>query len=108
MREAPSLVLAARLLAEGAEIRAWDPIARPDIEGIEICATPLEAVEGADAAVVVTEWPELASLASPEVKDAMRTPVIVDGRNVIDPEAARALGFTYEGMGRPERVTIPR
>jgi UDPglucose 6-dehydrogenase len=108
MREAPSLVLAARLLAEGAEIRAWDPIARPDIEGIEICATPLAAVEGADAAVVVTEWPELASLASPEVKDAMRTPVIVDGRNVIDPEAARALGFTYEGMGRPERVTIPR
>jgi UDPglucose 6-dehydrogenase len=108
MREAPSLVLAARLLAEGAEIRAWDPIARPDIEGIEICATPLEAVEGADAAVVVTEWPELASLASAEIRDAMRTPVIVDGRNVIDPEAARALGFNYEGMGRPERVTIPR
>jgi UDPglucose 6-dehydrogenase len=106
MREAPSLVLAARLLAEGASVRAWDPIARPEIPGVEIFATPLEAIEGADAAVVVTEWPELASLASPEARDAMRTPVIIDGRNVIDPEAARALGFVYEGVGRPEPVRV--
>ncbi|HEU0304444.1 MAG TPA: UDP-glucose/GDP-mannose dehydrogenase family protein [Gaiellaceae bacterium] len=106
MREAPSLVLAARLAAEGAEVRAWDPIARPDAPGIEVCETPLEAVTGADAAVIVTEWPELAALASADVRDAMRTPVIVDGRNVLDPEAARALGFVYEGVGRPEPVRV--
>jgi UDPglucose 6-dehydrogenase len=106
MREAPSLVLAARLLAEGAEVRAWDPIARPEIAGVEVCESPLEAVTSADAAVIVTEWPELASLASAEVRDAMRTPVIVDGRNVLDPDAARELGFVYEGVGRPEPVKV--
>jgi UDPglucose 6-dehydrogenase len=101
MREAPSLVLAARLLAEGADVRGWDPVARPEIEGVELCSTPLDAVTGAEAAVIVTEWPELASLASLEVRDAMRTPLIVDGRNLLDPAAVRALGFTYEGIGRP-------
>ena len=106
MREAPSLVLAARLRAEGAEVRGWDPIARPDVPGLELCDTPLDAVSGADAAVIVTEWPELASLPSPEIRDAMRSPVIIDGRNVVDPEAARALGFVYEGIGRPEPITI--
>jgi UDPglucose 6-dehydrogenase len=106
MRDAPSLVLASRLEAEGAEVRAWDPIARPELSGLALCETPLEAVTGADAAVIVTEWPELASLASTEVRDAMRTPVIVDGRNVLDPEATRALGFVYEGIGRPEPVKV--
>ena len=106
MREAPSLVLAARLVAEGAEVRAWDPIARPEIAGVEVYETPLEAVTGADAAVIVTEWPELAALASAEVRDAMRTPVLIDGRNVLDPEAARELGFVYEGVGRPEPVKV--
>jgi UDPglucose 6-dehydrogenase len=106
MREAPSLVLAARLAAEGAEVRAWDPIAHPDLPGLTLCETPLEAVTGADAAVIVTEWPELASLASPEIRDAMRTPVIVDGRNLLDPDDARALGFVYEGVGRSEPVAV--
>ena len=106
MREAPSLVLAARLVAEGAEVRAWDPIARPEIAGVEVYETPLEAVTGADAAVIVTEWPELAALASAEVRDAMRTPVLIDGRNVLDPEATRELGFVYEGVGRPEPVKV--
>ena len=106
MREAPSLVLAARLLAEGAEVRAWDPVARAEIAGVEACETPAEAIAGADAAVIVTEWPELATLASPEVRDAMRTPLIVDGRNLLDPEAVRTLGFLYEGVGRPEPVRV--
>ncbi|MER3408541.1 MAG: nucleotide sugar dehydrogenase [Thermoleophilia bacterium] len=103
MRDAPSLVLASRLLAEGAEVAAWDPVAdaRSLLHGVELCETYLEAVRGADAAVIVTEWPELASLASPEVRDAMRTPLIVDGRNLLDPVSARALGFVYEGIGRP-------
>jgi UDPglucose 6-dehydrogenase len=61
----------------------------------------LEAVEGADAAVIVTEWPELGELASAEVRAAMRNPLIVDGRNLLDPAAARAAGFAYEAIGRP-------
>ena len=102
LREAPSLVLASRLLAEGAEVRAWDPVAdaRHLLQGVDFCDSVLEAVTAADAAVVVTEWDELRSLGSEEVREAMRQPVIVDGRNLLDPEAVRAAGFTYEGIGR--------
>jgi UDPglucose 6-dehydrogenase len=102
LREAPSLVLASRLLAEGAEVRAWDPVAdaRHLLQGVTFCDTVLEAVTDADAAVIVTEWDELRSLASDEVREAMRRPVLVDGRNLLDPEAARDAGFTYEGIGR--------
>jgi len=102
LREAPSLVLASRLLAEGAEVRAWDPVAdaRRLLQGVTFCDSVLDTVTGADAAVIVTEWDELGGLASPEVRDAMRRPVIIDGRNLLDPEAARAAGFTYEGIGR--------
>ena len=64
--------------------------------------TVLEAVRGADAAVIVTEWPELADLATAEVREAMRTPLIVDGRNLLDPAAVRAAGFTYKAIGRPD------
>jgi len=100
MREAPSLVLASRLLAEGAEVRGWDPIARPELQGVELCDSPLAAVAGADAAVIVTEWPHLLSFPSEETREAMRHPLIIDGRNHLDPAAVRALGFAYEGMGR--------
>jgi UDPglucose 6-dehydrogenase len=100
MREAPSLVLASRLLAEGAEVRGWDPIARPDLQGVELCESPLEAVTGADAAVIVTEWQELLEFPTEEARQAMRHPLIVDGRNLLDADAVRALGFAYEGVGR--------
>jgi UDPglucose 6-dehydrogenase len=102
LREAPSLVLASRLLAEGAEVRAWDPVADASslLQGVRFCDGVLEAVTGADAAVIVTEWDELRSLASEEVWGAMRRPLIVDGRNLLDPEEARSAGFTYEGIGR--------
>jgi len=104
MREASSLVLAARLLAEGATVRGWDPVSLEEaqalMQGVELCETVLAAVTGADAAVVVTEWPELRGLASAEVRAAMRNPLIVDGRNLLDPEEARTAGFTYEGIGR--------
>ncbi len=100
MREAPSLVLASRLLAEGAQVRGWDPIARPDLQGVELCASPLEAVRGADAAVVVTEWQELLEFPSEETREAMSHPLIIDGRNLLDADAVRALGFAYEGVGR--------
>ena len=109
MREAPSRVVAYRLLAEGAEVRAWDPVARPDdLRGIELCDSYLDAVRGADAAVVVTEWPELRELASREVRDAMARPLIVDGRNLLDPAAVTAAGFEYEAIGRPTRSTPGR
>jgi UDPglucose 6-dehydrogenase len=103
MREAPSVVLAGRLLAEGASVTGWDPVARPGdlMRGVEIRETPLDAVRDADAAVLVTEWPELRELASAETLGAMRGNLIVDGRNLLDPEAVRAAGFVYEGIGRP-------
>ena len=102
MREAPSIVLASRLLAEGAEVRGWDPVARPGklLQGVTIAETIHDAVRDADAAVIVTEWPQLSELASAEVRDLMRTPLIVDGRNLLDPKAVQELGFTYEGIGR--------
>ena len=102
LREAPSLVLASRLLAEGADVRAWDPVAdaRHLLQGVTFCDSVLDAVTGADAAVIVTEWDELRALASEEARQAMNRPVIIDGRNLLDPETARETGFTYEGIGR--------
>jgi len=102
LREAPSLVLASRLLAEGAEVQAWDPVADASslLQGVRFCGSVLEAVTAADAAVIVTEWDELRGLASADVRSAMRRPLIVDGRNLLDPEQARSAGFTYEGVGR--------
>ena len=102
MREAPSVVLASRLLAEGAEVRAYDPVAKPGdlVRGVSLCDSVLEAVSGADAAVIVTDWEEFRSLASVEVREAMRRPLIIDGRNLLEPEATRAAGFGYEGIGR--------
>jgi UDPglucose 6-dehydrogenase len=102
MREAPSIVLASRLLAEGAQVRGWDPVASGAAlpRGVELTSTVLDAVRGADAAVIVTEWRELRDLARDEVREAMSNPLIVDGRNLLDPEAARDAGFVYEGIGR--------
>jgi UDPglucose 6-dehydrogenase len=102
MRQAPSLVLASRLQTEGAVVHAWDPLVKshPALDGVVMEASLLDAVRDADAAIIVTEWPELEGLASGEVREAMRTPLIVDGRNLLDPDAARAAGFEYEGIGR--------
>ncbi|HVI16880.1 MAG TPA: nucleotide sugar dehydrogenase [Gaiellales bacterium] len=106
MREASSLVLSARLLAEGAQVVAYDPVAMEAAhvhlsEGVTLASSVLEAVRGADAAVIVTEWGEFRTLASSEVRDAMATPLIVDGRNLLDPDQVRAAGFLYESVGRP-------
>jgi UDPglucose 6-dehydrogenase len=102
MREAPSLVLAGRLLAEGAEVRAWDPVAEGSaaLEGVEVADSALEALTGADAAVLVTEWPELGELDWAAAARAMRRAVLVDGRNMLDADELRAHGFEYEGVGR--------
>jgi UDPglucose 6-dehydrogenase len=102
MREAPSVVLASRLLAEGADVRAYDPIAKPGdlVRGVSLCDSVAEAIRDADAAVIVTDWDEFRSLASAEVREAMRRPLIIDGRNLLDPDETRAAGFDYEGIGR--------
>ena len=102
MRQAPSLVLASRLHTEGAVVHAWDPLVKSHalLDGVVMEGSMLDAVRDADAAIIVTEWPEFAALASGEVREAMRTPLIVDGRNLLDPEAVRAAGFEYEGIGR--------
>ena len=101
-REAPSLVLAGRLAAEGASVRAWDPIVdgRTILPQATIHATPLEALAGVDAAVLVTEWSELSELDWAEAARTMSNALIVDGRNMLDPAELRAAGFVYEGIGR--------
>ena len=102
LREAPSTVLTSRLLAEGADVVAWDPVADASalLHGIEFADTVAEALQGADAAVVVTEWPELRTLAWDELRVSMRTPLVIDGRNHLDGDAMRSHGFVYEAMGR--------
>jgi UDPglucose 6-dehydrogenase len=102
MREAPSLVLAGRLLAEGADVSAWDPVAdgRAVLHGVDIADSALAALDGADAVVVVTEWPELRELDWAQAASRMRNRLVVDGRNLLDPAGLRALGFEYEGIGR--------
>jgi UDPglucose 6-dehydrogenase len=104
MREASSLVLSGRLLAEGVHVKAWDPVALDDarklLPGVELCPTVLEAVAGADAAVIVTDWSELRELPLTEMRSTMRNRLLIDGRNLLDPDAVRAAGFVYEGIGR--------
>jgi UDPglucose 6-dehydrogenase len=105
VREATSLVLSGRLQGEGASVRAYDPVAAANADGMlggaAIAGSALEALDGADAAVLVTEWPEFAELDwAGEVKRRMRVPLIVDGRNFLDREELVAAGFTYEGIGR--------
>jgi UDPglucose 6-dehydrogenase len=101
VREAPAFVLAGRLLAEGADVRVWDPVARADdLHGVEQVAAVADAVVGADAVVLVTEWPELAELDWTALRSTVARPLLVDGRNFLDPAAMRAAGWEYEGVGR--------
>jgi UDPglucose 6-dehydrogenase len=105
MREASSLVLSSRLLGEGARLRAYDPVAEEEarklITGVEFADSAMDAVRGADAVVLVTEWAEFAELDLAEIAGAMRGTLFVDGRNFFDPATARAAGLTYESIGRP-------
>jgi len=104
MREAPSVGIAKVLLAAGAEVRAYDPAAvetsRMLLPEVEYLKSAYEVAAGADAIVLITEWNEFRQLDMARVKQLMRRPVIVDGRNIYDPEAMRGLGFTYRGIGR--------
>jgi UDPglucose 6-dehydrogenase len=104
IREATSLVLSGRLQGEGAGVRVYDPVASGRaggmLGGARICESALEAVTGADAVVLVTEWPEFGELDWAEVKNRMRVPLVVDGRNFLDRDELERAGFTYEGIGR--------
>jgi UDPglucose 6-dehydrogenase len=104
MREATSLVLSARLQAAGAAVSAFDPIAEEEarklIQGVRFAEDALDAVEGADAVVLVTEWQEFRDLDWAQVAAAMRGKVVIDGRNALDAAAVRAAGLVYEGVGR--------
>jgi UDPglucose 6-dehydrogenase len=105
MREASSLVLAARLEGEGASVVGFDPVAeqraRELLPSVEMAGSPMEALERADAAVLVTEWPEFADLDWSKVAERMANPLLVDGRNFLDPQTIRDSGITYEAIGRP-------
>ena len=104
MREAPSVDIAKVLLAAGSEVRAFDPAAmersRLLLPEVEYLKDAYQVAAGADALVLVTEWNEFRHLDMARVKQLMRRPVIVDGRNIYDPAAMRGLGFTYRGVGR--------
>ncbi|HSJ53265.1 MAG TPA: nucleotide sugar dehydrogenase [Anaerolineae bacterium] len=104
MREAPSVELIHLLQSEGACIRAYDPVATPNaglyLHDVTLCEDAYEVAEAADALVVVTEWNEFKHLSLSRLKAVMRQPVIVDGRNLYDPEIMQELGFVYRGVGR--------
>ncbi len=104
LRDGKSLEIMAQLAAQGAQIRAYDPIAMPNAEKVypdcQYCADPYEAATGADAIVIVTEWKEFKFLDFDRLKSVMRSPFIFDGRNMFDPERIRDKGFEYHCIGR--------
>ncbi len=109
LREAPSLVLIEELLARGAQVKAFDPVAMPGVaarlgarDGLELVDHPLAAAQGASALLVVTEWREFRSPDFAELKAHMKRPLVLDGRNLYDPAEMRALGIEHVGIGRAE------
>src|ERR1700685_939819 len=108
MREASSLVLSARLHADGADVRAYDPVAeeqaRKLVSGIAFADSPLDAVADADAVVLVTEWPEFIDLDWSAVAGAMQGTLVIDGRNALDADKVRNAGLVYEGIGRGSKA----
>jgi UDPglucose 6-dehydrogenase len=104
MRDAPSAEIARAVLAEGGTVKAYDPVAMHVAEkmmpGVRMCENAYEAAEGADALVLATEWNEFKQLDLARIKQSMRYPNFVDGRNLYDPRRFAELGFNYRGMGR--------
>ncbi len=104
LRDAPSLDVAERLLLQGAVVRAFDPVGMPGAEKlnpkIEMAGDPYKLAEDSDALVVCTEWNEFKHLDMARIHQLMRLPVVVDGRNIYDPDEMNSLGFTYRGIGR--------
>ena len=104
IREAPSLVLINQLLADGAKVRVHDPVAQENVRAIygdklTYCDRQYDAIEGADALCIVTEWNEFRNPNFATIKSLLKRPLILDGRNLYNPAQMRELGFTYEGIG---------
>jgi UDPglucose 6-dehydrogenase len=105
MRDAPALAMIEKLLAKRATVRAYDPKAMKEArrllaDKVTLCRRSYEAVEGADALVVVTEWNEFREPDFARIKSLMRHPAIFDGRNIYNPSQLREMGFHYQGIGR--------
>ena len=104
VRESPSLYFVPQLIEAGAKLRLWDPVAEERFAQLypqeRYLKDPIECARGADLLLILTDWPEVKKLDLDKLKDAMKCPVIVDGRNVFDPAAVRAKGFTYHSIGR--------
>ncbi len=104
VRESPAITIIERLRREGAVVRACDPVAEANarrvLPDVAYCPDPYEAARGSDALVLLTEWEEFRALDLARLRGLMRRPVLVDGRNALDPRAARAAGFRYAGVGR--------
>ena len=108
MRDAPSRVIVAALARRGATVRAYDPVAMPEAArvlegtpGLSFAASQDEALQGADALVVVTEWKEFRNPDFDAIKAALKQPLIFDGRNIYDPKLMQLHGLDYRGIGRP-------
>ncbi|HEY8292744.1 MAG TPA: UDP-glucose/GDP-mannose dehydrogenase family protein [Thermomicrobiales bacterium] len=104
MRESPSVDIIRALLEKGVHVRAYDPVAMPAardlMPDVTYCDDPYEAVRGADAMLLLTPWNEFRQANMERVLEAMRNPVVLDGRNIYDRREMEALGFTYVGVGR--------
>jgi len=104
IRESPALYFVEELQRAGARLRLWDPFAAPNFErarpGLDYFDTPLECASGADAVLVLTNWPEVARIDIPGLKSVMKCPIIIDGRNVFEPSDLASHGFTYHSVGR--------
>lgn len=105
LRRAPSLDIIHQLRERGVHVRVYDPVAMPKarrlLRGVSFCRDPYACARGSDALVLVTEWEEFAKLEWARVRKGMRHPVLLDGRNLLDPQKMRSLGFTYRSVGRP-------
>ncbi|MBL22587.1 MAG: UDP-glucose 6-dehydrogenase [Rhodospirillaceae bacterium] len=111
MRESPSLDIVPALQEAGAVIKAYDPAgmeeAKPILPDVAWCEDTYDALDGADALVIVTEWNEFRSLNLDRMKSALKAPVVVDLRNIYDPDTMREAGFEYSSIGRPAREHEP-
>ena len=104
MRDAPSIDIINNLLSQGANVKAYDPVAMEEavkyLPGIQLVSDPYEAAEGVDALMVLTEWNEFINVDLERINKLMNSPIVIDGRNIYEPEKMRSLGFTYRGVGR--------
>jgi UDPglucose 6-dehydrogenase len=104
MRDAPSIEIINNLLSQGTKVKAYDPVAMDEakkhLPNVQLMPDPYQAADGADALLVITEWPEFSNIDLERIQKIMRSPIVIDGRNIYEPEDMKKLGFTYSGIGR--------